>query len=281
MKNFFWFIHRPADEREQHLFNLAYQRALGTLWLGLSFIVVLLWVLPLAPSNNYLLIITSFLLLASYVSGWLTIRKEDLSFLREEEKNLKASSFILAIIIVLTLGTFYMYSLFDYPTKYIAIAGFMTFVPLQIILTVWSWLSTRFWNKHVRILISVIFPIWGIAFAYYKNWSLTKKIAIAAFYNILPFIIVFMWAIGLKSFIGEKVLVGTTIFEPSLKKGEIVMINKKDKNYLPKDIIVIKDEKGLILGEILDLTEDFLTIKTSEGIKEVKLTDILGKIDIP
>lgn len=279
MKNFLWFIHKPADEREETLFNTAYRNSLAALWIGISFLFITSYYLAEATFQASFLCIASLLLLfTSYLSGWISLRNEDLTYKKEGIKKLPQAWLFLLFFVMIQALAFTM--VYFFPEKYFSIF-IVSIVAIEILLMTWAFESTKYLSTHIRLIVSLIIPTIATPFAYFRQKSLLKRVLIALGFNVLIAISILGGISMVRALIVEPIMIGTTIFEPELKNGQSVLIDKRAHQYNQNDYIILKDEQGLMVAKIVAIKNEEVLITTSTGEKNISLEKISGKILLP
>lgn len=83
------------------------------------------------------------------------------------------------------------------------------------------------------------------------------------FKEILPYIIVAVVVILIRTFIVTPVIVNGESMEPTLIENEILLLRKYDKNYKRFDIVVIEYEKDKIVKRVIGLPGDHISFKNN------------------
>lgn len=79
--------------------------------------------------------------------------------------------------------------------------------------------------------------------------------------ELIPYVIIVLIVVLIRSFIVTPVTVSGASMEPTLKNGEILLLNKFGKNYQRFDIVVVKLEKERIIKRIIGLPGDNVVYK--------------------
>jgi hypothetical protein len=280
MKNFFWFMHKPVDEREEALYGKAYRRALSVLWTGLAIILIVGGTYVTNRDKDIYIFNTNtakiILLVLSYLSGWLLLRKEELSYSQTSDplapRFSKRFWFWLAVINAAVLLV-----MFINPKTYI-VDIFVLVFGYFILLINWSWRTTRKFSAHVRILLTVFVPFIAIPLGLSQGKSLGRKVASVISFALglvaLPLIVIAL----VRLFIVFPVIINTTAFQPDLKQGTYMLVDKTARKYSQNDYAVVKDKNELLVVQVVAVNPDNLTVKTSSDQRTIPKNGVEGKI---
>lgn len=189
-KNLTWFARFGADERETSILSAAYRRSIVVLWLGL----IVLWAIAKFDDGQTWLSLYGFktifalLIALSIMSGWWTLRSEELEFAPVTIKN---SPSIIALGTIVAL-------LFGIATATVFLAPSLTWTAIicfiaseMIIGTIVTWKWTKPYTLHSRVLASVLFPFQALGYlsAYKESGRHRLWCAVAAslYFIVTPF----------------------------------------------------------------------------------------------
>lgn len=184
LKNFFWFAHRPADERETKLLYVAYTRAFTVLWIGL---ILELGIHRLFLNTfytdhfAYLKIILSIFVLC-IVAGWSAVYDQDFEPTPKQPSHTTSfAAFCLAFG-----AAFAGAALMAYLTPsltYIAIIGFLLVTYLMRVGLTWAWMKP--YTTHARLLASLIFALPTIGYLVAPKLPTTVRVLLSVLTSIV------------------------------------------------------------------------------------------------
>lgn len=259
-KNLTWFAHRGADERETSILSAAYQRSIVVLWLGL----IVLWGIAKFDIGQEWLgsygleTIFTLLMLLSIMSGWWTLRHEELEY---ASVTIKKSPSIIALgaIVALLFGIAAAIIFISPLYTWVAIVGFI-FTELAVG-AIGAWLWTKQYTAHSRVLASLIFPFQVLGFLAPHKAKTGKRIRCAVLASLYFIVTPFTAAIAL---FDTARTVGITTWGGSLVPG---IIDYYDPNHAPADshaIILNYRDTDVAVGDVVLYNKLAKTIKMEE-----------------
>jgi hypothetical protein len=276
MKNLFWFIHKPADEREQQLLNTAYYYALSVMWVGVSlFLVSRFWFSDSATISSFkLYFIAITLLLVSYITGWVTLRKEELS----GQSHHKSFPYWQAACALAALYLYVIVALIFAPQTYfiqIKILSYGTW----IITAVWMWKHSKSWSLHTRITAIILAPIVILFLPLGKVNHWLKQLLAAVVALVLLFLIPFCATKLIRFQIVEP------IYSPSLSRKEpYVLLDKVVKEYKVGDSVLLNTEQYFAAGTITRINGNHFSITSNYSaprtVIDASVKNLSGKLII-
>ncbi len=275
MKNVFWFLHKPANERESAVFDKAYRNSLHLLWLSLAFLTIAFATLGnLKISSNWLAGILFLLLVTSYSAGWVTLKDEDLTYASATTIPLpRPANYLSKILVILALGFIMSYAA---PAMYFSILIIVT-VFIAAVLSVWSWRVTTSLPTYIRVPISLFLPAFGIAFAYHRNRQTSMRVFLGLVYMMTHLIAIMALIVSIRIFVVEPLVIATNTFEPELVSGQRVLINKVEQHFQPGDFVLIKGTNGRkLVAKVIDVQATEARVQTSVGEMTVMPDQIIG-----
>lgn len=242
LKNFFWFAHRPADERETKLLYQAYIRAFFVLWLGL---VAAIFASHISDVHDYLTISSyvppiALLMLASVLAGAWVVKDEDFDTgtkkIAHQPSFLVFSLGFLAIFLAALALTYFAPHL-----AYISIFGFLLFTYILKTAFAWSW--TKNYTAHARLLGSLVLalPTLGFLLTQKRSIPLRALSALAMFviFTVGPYLIA---SLTVFRYVAMPITVTSSVFGyggyMSESSQERVIINLKDTSPQVGDFIL-------------------------------------------
>lgn len=246
-KNLTWFAHRGADERETSILSAAYQRSIVVLWLGL----IVLWGIAKFDLGQTWLGTYSFetiftlLMLISIMSGWWTLRHEELEYASvtiKKSPSIITLGAIVAFLFGIAAAVIYTNPLYTW----VAIVGFI-FAELAVgAIGTWHW--TKPYTTHSRVLASLIFPFQVLGFLAPHKAKTGKRIWCAGLASLYFIITPFTAAITL---FNTTHLVNVVTWNGVLVPG---VIDYHDQNRLPADshtIILNYRDVDVAVGDVV------------------------------
>jgi hypothetical protein len=259
-KNLTWFAHKGADERETSILSAAYQRSIVVLWLGL---IVLWCVAKFDLSASWLgnigfESIFALLMFLSIMSGWHTLRHEELEYAPATIK--KSPSIITLGAIVALLFGIAATVIFVAPLyTWVAIVGFI-FAELVVgAICAWKW--TKPYTTHSRVLASLIFPFQVLGFLAPHKAKTSKRIWCAILASLYFIGTPFTAAIAL---FDNAHLVDVTTWNGVLVPG---IVDYTDQNHVaPRthNIILNYRDTDVTVGDVILYNKLAKTIKMEE-----------------
>ncbi len=278
MKNFFWFLTVPADEREQALFNIAYRASLNTLLIGLTVLFIIFSLSTHPITTDFIMVICAGLVFASYIAGWTTLRTEELThtYASARSKELpRLRNFVLTLlsITLIFVGTIY-FTPFDYFDLLLSLGA--TTYGIAVAYTIRSLKGVP---DHIRLLVSVFLPGFGIAFAHYRTSTVLKRFFLGLAFTISYIAILIAVIVGVRVIVAEPFIIATNAFVPDLIEGQSVIVDKTDRTFEPGEYVISKtsDDKRIV-SKVLAVNENELIVETSSVELTVPLVSVIGPV---
>ncbi len=279
-QNFFWFLNKPTDERENEIYNLAYSRAFKFIMLALAVIFILSAKADLNFPTYLIFFVTFLLLVVTHVIGWATLKNEDLSDEDESipgKKPLWLLYVIPGVLIIYGIAVMFLFSEFDSIIKLLVLG----FGLMQLLLIEYSFVLTKKMPLYVRLILSVLYPLFAIFLVTSKNYNKSKIKAIleSIGYNVILAIISIVLVFGARMFVFTPFYNATDYFEPELKKGEYMIVNRIFKEFYAGEYVVYKNQENrFVIGRIKSVSDNTLNLETTAGDISVEDGQVLGKI---
>lgn len=259
-KNLTWFAHRGADERETSILSAAYQRSIVVLWFGL---IVLWGVAKFDIGQEWLGVygfetIFALLMLLSIMSGWWTLRHEELEYASvtvKKNPSIIALGAFVALLFGIAAAVIYTNPLYTW----VAIVSFI-FAELAVgAIGTWRW--TKPYTTHSRVLASLIFPFQVLGFLAPHKAKTSKRLWCAGLASLYFIVTPFTAAIAL---FGTTHTVGIVTWNGVLVPG---VIDYYDQNHAPADshaIILNYRDVDVAVGDVVFYNKLAKTIKMEE-----------------
>lgn len=280
VKNFFWFLKKPTDERENVIYNLAYSRAFKFIMFALAIIFIVSAKADFDFPTYLIFFVTLLLLVLTHMIGWATLKNEDLSS-DEASISTKKPLWLLYVVpgifIVYATVVVFLFSQNDYILK-LFVLGFGL---MQLLLIIYSFVITKRMPVYIRVLLSVLYPLFAIFLVTSKNYNKSKIKAIAESigYNLILAFISLVLVLGSRMFIFTPFYSATDYFEPDLKKGQYMIVNQVSKKFYAGEYVVYKNQENrFVIGKVKGVAGNTLQLETSAGEVNVESNKVLGKI---
>lgn len=268
-------MHKPADEREQVLYQKAYRQSLNWLWISLAILAVLFYYTAAKTVNaGDIFLLALAVLIISYFGGWYVLRREELVYQDDElNRNFSSKKFWGALLV---LYLYVVIAMAVSPQAYLIHVLILIF-GLYLLMLIWAWALTKNLDTHIRIILSLIFPYITIPLFTSKNRHILYRLAKIVGFNFAIPISAMIFVGIVRLFLVSPIIIGTNAFEPELHEGAWMLVSKTDKTFDVNDYIVVNDN-GPRVGRIIRQQNDKLLVKFASEEKSVNKHEIEGTL---
>lgn len=277
--NFFWFLKKPLDEREHHLYGLAYSRAFTFVMMVLAALFVVTARFDFVVPSHVLFFGTFLLLMASHVVGWFTLKNQDIS---EEKQPTGKSPIWLLYTLPLIVGLYTVLVVFIFSRITDVIQLTIVGASLMyVLLMAYSFVVAQSQPLYFRLILSILWPMFTLFFVTSKQYSKSKlKASLASIgYNIILGLGFVTMVLLLRLFVFSPFYSGTAYFEPAIKNEQYLVINKMaKKDFEAGDFIVYRADRGYVLAKVIDQKDEMVQVEASTGITIINKAQVSGKI---
>lgn len=282
MKNFLWFFHKPADEREQLLFSRAYQRALMAIWI--VFVVFLALFYPGAFNTkesvpSYVLgTVMVFSLGISYLAGWTVIHKDELLFEKDPEE--VPVPYIRTLIMYLSIEMIVMVACVYIWVELYDIIGVLFIGISRITLGMFAWRILPHISIPIRLAGILIIPEFIIMFRILKRRAIILKLLGSVGLFLVYMLILVVSILFIRNTIVEPIFIETNVFEPDIAYNTFMLVNKTAHAYHEGEYIAVQrsNSREIFVAKILSMDGSSLRIHTSNGELDITTSEVVGRL---
>jgi hypothetical protein len=213
---------------------------------------------------------------ASYIAGWTTLRTEELthtyaSARSKEPPRLRNLVFTLVFMTLIFVGSIYV-TPFDYLDLLVTL-GASTYG----IAAAYTIHSLKGVPDHIRLLVGIFLPGFGLAFAHYRNSAVLTRLFLGLAFTVSYIATLIAVIVGVRVVVAEPFIIATNVFAPDLIEGQSVIVDKTDTVFGPGEYVIVKmsDDKRIV-SKVLEVSENDLIVETSSGQTTVSLESVIG-----
>lgn len=304
MKNFFWFLREPLDERENEVYLKAYKRAFSVMTGVCVLLAVFLFALAkksgiysgapegfrqtshyiLGSTDKYLyfssvLILFLFLVM---MSGWTTLRSEELSNGRRKEvpPNKYLYGSVITLVFVLPILTSFIRNLLPGLQIDVFIA-WQTITYLWLIVLVW--LYSPSYNLFERLFFIILYPLISLLYILDTKSKGNVIRIVKSLVKSIGLLILVWFVLQVSDKISHKIFnvprityhtVETNSFEPHTMKGSTILLEMCTDCLLKEDSYVLSRKGGIssfTLLRVLEVNSEKNTILVTDGSSKFEL----------